>query len=1017
MNKTDEIYIVNNDIHIHTFFRQVEYYSESEINLEHVSKNFPLDVYLEKDTDYTVSLNGFNSKVLKQCDTHEVLTKPTKLSSTRTKNKLSQFNIPKGFTKLIYPDTSYSLKYSNPPEFIPIGAYCIVCNSFGPDTHLPECRNPSKNSLYLTFQGLIDNVYILNTDYSKYIIKIITKDPLQKDPQKIIKLLPNRYLKKILVEINEGIRSSNKIKTTIPVTFIYPLYKKENRKYFEGPLLITFTTSNNKTSTIRLFNNGSISFISNPWTDQNLYISFISKLNSILDNKIGVGSTSIKSLFASVNILNYNIPDIGLKHFDIKNLFAKLQEIKYIPQIIDNVTYYYIKHKNNIYRIILKSDAISKNRIYLTFINANTNVSTNTNVSNSKIVSGPYKITCIIFAQGHLQFNFCYCDSKDNVDNVLCDSDTDTSDTNIIEMFINDIKDLLINNILTIMKTSVVLVDAPIKKVSDKIYPTILGILPYAKRKKFKIGDFVHVFDDSTMEWGTTGALVVDTITKFNGIEEYIEYHVRDPDTQSIMVLEHRNLRRHDQNNDQVCRVKDSGVCKLPVPYSFFGRCFSGLSYYIPPYGVCSRSDNKFYPYCEQLIDDSEKWILNWLLNGYSEYELKKHHILLKNIAEDNYDKYTGILNYDSTQINAIINAYINGTLQQAKIIDKYKTHGLGNDNNRVYYKVQLVDSELDTEYTILGNDFHESYIETRYFAGIYNLGLSLEQITSKLIKCFDELDLLEAQAHVLGSQTQAQMQTQVLLNSFNMKYLKGSRYSMFLSKKTSRISLIINNSIVEAFVTNGDVVVYYYDSNYNNKTTVKNFIGNNFCIYFIEDISIKSPIEYIKINFNKLIATNDLYFFTDSTIYKYVHQYNKVLCLKVLDATSVSPSTVSVGITNNILITDIKLESSDQNSSLSSGQNSSLSSDPNSSLSSDQNSGPKFIKLKLNKMLDNNFYLNKIYKPIISSEEHYTGDYETLNQYYTITNPIKYSMFLTGDWYYTDNCVIHKLKYSNKFY
>jgi methenyltetrahydromethanopterin cyclohydrolase len=54
------------------------------------------------------------------------------------------------------------------------------------------------------------------------------------------------------------------------------------------------------------------------------------------------------------------------------------------------------------------------------------------------------------------------------------------------------------------------------------------------------------------------------------------------------------------------------------------------------------------------------------------------------------------------------------------KILDKIKTHGSGNDNNKVLYKVFKSDNQQ--EYEIDGTMFHPKYIENRNFIGLNNI-------------------------------------------------------------------------------------------------------------------------------------------------------------------------------------------------------------------------------------------------------------------------------------------------------
>jgi YidC/Oxa1 family membrane protein insertase len=71
-----------------------------------------------------------------------------------------------------------------------------------------------------------------------------------------------------------------------------------------------------------------------------------------------------------------------------------------------------------------------------------------------------------------------------------------------------------------------------------------------------------------------------------------------DPKTRvQNLVISEGALTKFDQdgsNNDQVCRLKEHGIPKQPVPYSFLECvCPGGLNQIVKPIGVVSRSDNR----------------------------------------------------------------------------------------------------------------------------------------------------------------------------------------------------------------------------------------------------------------------------------------------------------------------------------------------------------------------------------------------------------------------------------------
>ena len=176
---------------------------------------------------------------------------------------------------------------------------------------------------------------------------------------------------------------------------------------------------------------------------------------------------------------------------------------------------------------------------------------------------------------------------NDNVSIIKNDDFKDPDDkVEIITSILNDVYNLICSHIkesLTI--DPLILYDAPMKKVSDKIYPTVLGILPYAKRKKFIVGDKMNIFDDKLFKWLSTPAVITDIRTETNNQFPNLSDKIYIVSYKNkLLKLKHRNLRRSDSNNDQVCRLKENGIYKVPIPYSFYGECSGELyTIYLSP--------------------------------------------------------------------------------------------------------------------------------------------------------------------------------------------------------------------------------------------------------------------------------------------------------------------------------------------------------------------------------------------------------------------------------------------------
>ena len=71
------------------------------------------------------------------------------------------------FTQLTYSykENQILFNYSNPPIGpVELYCYCSKCKQIGPNYHLEDCSYPEKNSLYLTFIGVVK--FIINSNYN-----------------------------------------------------------------------------------------------------------------------------------------------------------------------------------------------------------------------------------------------------------------------------------------------------------------------------------------------------------------------------------------------------------------------------------------------------------------------------------------------------------------------------------------------------------------------------------------------------------------------------------------------------------------------------------------------------------------------------------------------------------------------------------------------------------------------------------------------------------------------------------
>ncbi len=1064
----------NLEIIIHTFFMSVETHIEKRLDLFDIAQKFPLDVILKNNVLYHVETNkeiGFS----------------TKICTTRTKNKIlgCHSNIPYGFNSIQLPKSTLLLRYSYPPEFIPIGAYCISCGKLGPEHHTFFCELPTKNSLFFTLEGFIQNIFnfkndcleteainayleilenLSNIKYSdtdsimsarsvKTSLRTIDEDNISmassakkykeykvknpefyKESYKMFYMKYPKYFEVIFPDKFENLINVNpenvlKIKTILKLSNIYSLYKKEIKGYFNGPLLFTFTNGLGKSCTIRLSDNGNISFISNPWDSQNLYLMFIERLNKCC-NKIIVKNTDIKSLFASFSILNCDIINNG--QYDIKHIDL-LKFYKYLwprngesPRIISEGLSFISSGEGVWYRYTVKMDKPTDKKMYINFISCDP--------VRGIESTGPYKISVQLFSQGHVQFNFCYCEEKDNV-NVLIKNQDSNPTYNYVSIedklelvvgIVNDVKKLLIHYMNIFVKNDpTIILDAPIKHISDKIYPTIPGILPYAKRKKFVVGDCVNIFNDQCFKWTKSEAVVVDVLPgKKKCDNEYIVKYKNNN-----IIYRHKHLRRSDPNNDQVCRLKENGISKIPVPYSFYGNCSGGLTQFINPLGVCSRSDNRFYPSCNEINDE---WILNFLLYGPTPQELDMHNINTHEIMENGYDKYSGTLDSSVVNIGSTALVFLHGIdgYRYVKILDKYKTHGLGNDENKVYYKV--IDSESDQLYDIIGTDFHPKYIESRYFCGVLNSGLPIDIIKALIIECFKSMGLIyNSDPFGLGTENRykkilknfsPKIYEIDLLNNKNITGLQREKFSCFFCPRSSiRSWLILHNDFLYLtdntsvyLLCNSPIVSNVFKDFYLGENGISYLIiegqYDNFSFYsmkildnklgidlnkiveILQDVNtvveLYNPsiygtsidkISFIKNNFD---SDFDIYFYGETMIFKWTENIRKMICVQAIKeynknwTVGLIKDSTTPGFTSFYkLFEDINLQSLDV-------------------------SYGSYVNLKINIMLNGEIHPNiKVVDPEIVSEENFRGFRKTKKHIETILFPINKNIFISGLW------------------
>lgn len=994
------------EIKHHTCFMYIVLNSKIDIEyfLQNIAQN--LDVEVSEDKLYVYQKNN-----------KKIINKSLGLCTTRTRNKLITSD-GQGYTNVSFAYTNKCMKFTYPPEYIPLGTYCSICKEKGPYAHKKECGLPLKSSLYLTFSGLFR--YCETLEYSKNIKDISnTLDELlqlEKDCSEIELLAlfckiihqfcyiktkteglqinstsPKKeyqwnnkialdilyYMKKNnifhlffnvndIIKINKILNSelnidyiendqtlSTELKnliTNIPV--LMSINKKNSKGFYQKHIILTYKlTDIDKSITIRLNEEGIMTIIANPINKLDFYKEVIEYLNRITHSKLFVKEKQIKTLFSTVSLLKDPFSkELNLKEFN--NLLNSGDKI------ITSLSPLKIKY---CYENTLD---LNYSRIYISFINYIFNF------------LGNYKILVQLFAQGHVQFSFCFV-SKDYVPFLF--------NINCIKTHIKIIRDILIDLLIGKIKNfnncENLIKDSVMKKISDKIYPTILGILPYAKRKIYRINDIVNVFNDNTMEWSQQSGKIIDIRKTLinNQIEDNI-YFVKGllSDPEKISYLTYRNIRRIDPTNDQVCRCKKNDIPYCPIPYSFYGNCPGGYSQFIHPYGTISRSDNRYYPYIEDLNEELYNWVLNILYNGPSEEDkyfyflfseidmdsISLRHIRLSNSSNSSnsksYHSYTGTFKIGTVDIGSSV-YLLDG--RNVKILSKTKTHGLGNDNNKVYYKVindnnDEFNEDIENQeeiFEILGSDIDESYIEKRYFPGINNI-LSKEEFKEYLISLYLEEEVVFP-----------------LINKNNYKN-------------------IIDNSEYILLIPN--------DVPFKNHNILNNYSK------YIYKIKEQNGLEIIKKNYNN--HNHKLFLISNNIIYTHNNKINNTfICLNILD---IKNNIIYIGTPENSnILLEINIQTISPNNYF--GHNNILNDIYNcqkcqkcikchiySTRTGGINIIGKFISFKFN-FIDNNKlhpYL-PIYDPFLTTKENYLGLENTMTLYNNIFNNLSYKELINS--------------------
>ncbi len=504
---------------------------------------------------------------------------------------------------------------------------------------------------------------------------------------------------------------------------------------------------------------------------------------------------------------DYN--NVRLNHsFVINNLGVTSKEHP------DNINYSYIylsdnndtwsgKDTQNLYRYkVISHFNVHKNRLCMELIH--------TSIVSNNLVSGPNKISLQLFSQGHYQLTFSYAKEKDNCINISNFQGID-SQISHIRRTLENIGRNFSKILIELDETHSVIIP---KNISSPEYLNLFctrnGNMPYAKRKKYHKGDIVQIFKNRTMSWSRNTALVKDNISEniykvlYKDQELNVEYKflrkVQCTNDQVCRAMQDGKYVNQPKPYSFVCPGIQNGLDKIINPLApIIGR--DNLDYLAPI--SCTQKHLKWiYNFLINGFTDLEReqtricrFPINenkYITTEYdyfcgtfypgttdigSEILVKEKELVVivdKKFSSRDSDSSTVMTDMtdmtddidDNSDIDSdqgsesdIIKLYNNQFDEfdeleyiPVEIMDKYKTHGNGNDNIEVVYTV-FKKNARDKMYNITGKHFHPKYIENRDFIGLdqtvkkYNDIHNTQQdpITIKdvLLQCMYELDIM----------------------------------------------------------------------------------------------------------------------------------------------------------------------------------------------------------------------------------------------------------------------------------
>lgn len=820
---------------IKTFNIQIESFSQ-HIDLDKLSKDFILDT----------SINSEKTKILQN---NEVVSYSNIDAFKKFNKKIGKKS---GFSQLTYSKNLIKKQHNNyvfnkpPIGPIPNGLWCNNCYQNGPNFHLENCYDPSKFSLYLNLLGLIfflenkkklDHVNISTTIVSNFIDDFQNKiGNINHTKEEYINILDimiknnEEYRTLIYEEINENEWPK------LNIAYYDVIEKPEKKKNpFDNCVIVSHIFQQDKSTSIRIYNKGTIFIVSCPWSNKKFYNKVLDRINdseSVFDSlknknenyEINMYKSGIKSVFSIFKLTdeNSNIDLEKVYNFlwptsdglpiDIypKETFIKEYEDSK-EKLEQSYLYFSIRNKKIYYRFTIEYKShLDTKKIILKLVPCVLE-------NNTPIYCKPCKITMMIFNSGVVETIYSMCNKeKDNLcDEVYQDlSDSIEKQSEAIEKELNSAKDF-VSNILLDIRDEIIL-ERPEENKSAKIINTVTGIVQYNKPLKFKTGMFVDIFNIEEMIYDKYGKIIEIAEDDYK-IQLYDD---KNKKTEEIIIESYNNIRPNNTFNKatvmQTSKLKIEGLDtgNVPVPYSFRGECAGGKGF-IVPFGGIQKRDGLFYPNCEKLTGTNKKQYIEHIINGFplSSEEEQKFNIS----TELEYDYFSGIFKKGTTDLGSsilirlpknkeLLNKISGDVLDYfnensnnddyiiGKLIDKYKTFNNKLDN----YVIYKVDIGNDNIIEITGNDFHPKYIENRIWKGVL-----AKDANKKIIECANKLGLVQTPLETKNIEDDTKNMVLKKLKSIikiNSHYLFTRNNAIDLTK-IPHLSISVNSNSQRAFL------------------------------------------------------------------------------------------------------------------------------------------------------------------------------------------------------------------------